>query len=100
MVVKDDPVADHADGMLWRFEPVPVRALLHQRADDPFDHPLLLEAMGRDEFLLQPLVAYQRRVAEAIEDRPIVKSKKERRRQPPSVLNRVIKACSSAISAV
>jgi len=54
MVTKCNSVADHAAGMLQGFEAMPVHALLLQRSDHALHHAVLLRAVRRYEFLLQP----------------------------------------------
>ena len=53
MVVKADPVRDHAAGVLQGIEPVAVHALIFDRSDHALDHAVLLWAVRGDEFLLQ-----------------------------------------------
>lgn len=57
VVVELDPVANHANGMLRAFKPVPVDALFLQDADDPLDHAVLSRAVRRDELLAQAIAA-------------------------------------------
>ncbi len=71
-VIKADPITDDAAGMLSRLEPMAVYTLLHQCADDPFNHSILLWAVRRDELLLQHLNVYQSRVAAADKNQAIV----------------------------
>ena len=78
--IKADPTANGATGMPQRLESGSLHALLFQRADHPFDHPVLLRAVRRDELLPQPVAAYQRRVATTGEDQAIVGAQKERQR--------------------
>ena len=65
MVVELDPVADHAAGVLLAFEPMAMRTLLLQGADDPLDHPVLLRAVRRDE-RKRPLKPPSLRASEAL----------------------------------
>lgn len=72
MVVKTNPVADDAAGMLQEFKPVPIGALLLQRPDDAFNHAVLLRAMRRDEPLAQAVATHQRRIAAAREHQAVI----------------------------
>ena len=51
VIVKTDPVADDARGVLDALEAVTVGALFFERADDPLDHAILLGTMRGDELL-------------------------------------------------
>jgi len=53
VVVKADPVRDHAAGMLQGVEAVAVHALVFEGSDHALDHAILLRAVRGDEFLLQ-----------------------------------------------
>ena len=53
MVIKMNLVANHPTGMLQGFKSLPMHTLLLQRSNDTPHDPVLLRAMGRDEFLLQ-----------------------------------------------
>ncbi len=79
MVVKADPIPDHAAGVLQGLEPVAMNALIFEGSDDPFDHAVLFGAVGRDELLPQAIAFDQGRVASAGEDQAVVGSKQERR---------------------
>lgn len=59
VVVKVDPVADQAAGVLRRFEAVAMHALLLERADHALDQAVLLEAVRRDELLSQAVAPDQ-----------------------------------------
>jgi hypothetical protein len=52
VVVKANPVTNDAAGMLQRLEPIPMYALLFQRADHPLDHAVMLWTVRSDEVLL------------------------------------------------
>lgn len=65
VVVPADPVCNHSVGVLQGFEPVAMHALILERANHAFDHPILLGAVGRNELLLQAVAFDQRRVAAA-----------------------------------
>ena len=80
VVVEVDPVADEAAGVLQRLEPVPMHALLLERADHPLDQAVLLRAVRRDEFLAQAVAPNQGREAAAGEDQPVVRTQQERLR--------------------
>ena len=45
VVVKVDPISNQAAGMLQRFEPVPMHALLLERTNHPLDQAILLRAV-------------------------------------------------------
>ncbi len=59
VVVEVDPVPDQATGMLQRFEPVPMHALLLERTNHPLDQTVLRGAVRRDELLAQPVALDQ-----------------------------------------
>lgn len=63
VVVKTDPIPDHATGVLQSFESVAVHALVFERADHALDHAVLLGAVRGDELLLQAVALDQGRVA-------------------------------------
>lgn len=63
MVIKMNPVANHPTGMLQGFKSLPMHTLLLQRSNDTLHHPVLLRAMGRNEFLLQSVASDQGGVA-------------------------------------
>lgn len=68
VVVEVDPVSDQATGMLQRFEPVPMYALLLERTNLPLNQAILLGAVRGDEFLTQAIASDQGREAAAGED--------------------------------
>lgn len=72
--------------MLQCLEAIALSALFLERANDTLDHAVLLRAVRRDELLAQPVASHQGGVV------PTGKR--------PSVPNRAIKACSSALDAV
>lgn len=74
MVVKADPIADHAVGVLQGFESVAVHALVFERADHALDHAVLLRAVRGDELLLQAIALDQGCVAAAGEHQAVVRS--------------------------
>ncbi len=78
MVVEANPVTNSPAGVLQTLKAVAVNALILERPDHPFDHPVLLRAVGRDEFLLQPIAFDQGRVAAAGEHQPVVRAKQKR----------------------
>lgn len=82
MVVELNPVGDCTAGMLQRFEAMSVHALLLERADHAFDHPVLLWAVRRDELLTQAITPYPGRVIAAREDQTVVAAKQEWCRNP------------------
>ena len=45
LVVKADPVADHATGVLLALKAVTMHALLFEGPDHSFDHPVLLRVV-------------------------------------------------------
>jgi len=51
VIVKLNPVTDHAAGVLQGLEAMSMRALLLERSNDSLDHAILLRAMRRDELL-------------------------------------------------
>ena len=74
MVVEVDPISNQPAGMLQRFEPVPMHALLLERTNHPLDQAILLEAVRRDEFLTQAIASDQGREAAAGADQPIARA--------------------------
>ena len=60
VVVEVDPFSNQTTGMLQRFEPVPMHALLLERMNHPLDQAILLGTMRRDEFLTQAIASDQR----------------------------------------
>ena len=72
--VELDPVSNQVTGMLQRFKPVPMHALLLEPMNHPLDQAILLETVRRDEFLTQAIASDQGREAAAGEDQPIVRS--------------------------
>ena len=80
VVVKLNPVADHAAGVLQSLETMPVRALFLQSSDYPFHHAILLRTVRRDELLLKAIATHQGREAAAGEDQAVVTAQQERRR--------------------
>lgn len=83
VVVEADPVPDGARGVLDAVEALAVDALLLQRPDNALDHAVLLRAVRRDELLLQPVAADQRRIAARCEDQAVVGSQQELPRHLP-----------------
>ncbi len=79
IVVEGNPVTEHTAGVLDGFKAVTMHALLLNRADQSFDHAVLLRAMRSNELLLQPVAFDQCGVAAGGEDQPIIGSKQERR---------------------
>ena len=57
MVVPLDPVPNDAPRILECLEGVLSDALFFETPKESFDHAILLRCVGRDEFLLQPVVA-------------------------------------------
>ena len=64
--------------MLQGLEPVPMHALLLERADHALDQTVLLWTMRRDELLAQPVAPDQGREAAAGEDQPIARTQQAR----------------------
>jgi hypothetical protein len=74
MIVELDPPSDGPGCMLFRLEPLPVDALLFERPDQSFHHPILLRGVGCDELLLETIAPNKPRVVAAREDEPVVRS--------------------------
>lgn len=68
MVVKLNPVADHAAGVLQSLETMPVRALFLQSVDYPLHYAILLRAVRCYELLLETIATHQSREGAAGED--------------------------------
>ena len=77
MVIKSDPVANKASGMLNCFRAVKMDALLFDHRDQSFDHAVLLWAMQSNELLLQLVALHQCGVAAGFEDQAIVRTQEE-----------------------
>ena len=77
MVVPADPICNHSAGVLRGFEPVAMRALVFDRADHALNYAILLRAVRRDEFLLQPVALDQGRVAAAGEYQAVIGPQQE-----------------------
>ena len=77
-VIEANPVTNASTGALQALKAVTVCALFLERPDHPLDHPVLLWAVRRDEFLLHPIAFDQGCVAKAGEHQPIVRSQQER----------------------
>ena len=72
VVVKADPVCDHAAGVLRGLEAVSVHALVFERSNHALDHAVLLQAVRGDELLLQAVAFDQGHVASAGEHQSVV----------------------------
>ena len=57
-VVEADPFSDDTRGVLLGFEAMTMDALLLQSSKHPFDHPVLLRAVRRDELLAKAVAAH------------------------------------------
>ncbi len=75
VVIKMDPITDQPAGMLQRFKPLQMYALLFQRSDHPFHHSSLLKAMLRAGLFCQPIASDQSCEASAGKDQAIVRLK-------------------------
>ena len=73
VIVKADPVANDTAGMLDRLKAMAMSTLLLQGSDDALHHTVLLWAVGRDEFLFQPIAAHQGGVLSTGEHQAIVR---------------------------
>ena len=82
-VVKANPIADDAGGVLQRLEPMSMNALLLEGSDQPLDHSVLLGTVRRDEFLAQSVASDQCGVAARGEDQAVVRAQQEGRRDSP-----------------
>ena len=69
------PITDQSAGMLQRFKPLPMGALLFQGSDRQFPHAFLLRVLRRGELLFQPTASDQSRKASAGKDQPVIGSK-------------------------
>ena len=67
-----NPTLNNSSGMTKVPEVVLPGALFLQRAEEPFDHSVLLRRVGRDELLTQPIVPACPPEAPALEDEPVV----------------------------
>lgn len=72
VVIKANPVANDAAGMLDCCKPVAVGTLLFKRTTHTFDHPFLLWAVRCNELLLQAVATHQRGIIAARKNKPIV----------------------------
>lgn len=57
--LEGDPVNNHPQGVGLALEAMPMHALLFQRPDCPFHHPVLLRAVRGGELLPQAVPAHQ-----------------------------------------
>ena len=72
VIVKTDPVADDARGVLDALEAVTVGALFFESTNDPFDHAILLRTMRGDELLFHSIAADQCREVPACKNEAVV----------------------------
>ena len=72
VVIEADLIPDDMTGVLQGLESVTMDALVFEGSDDPLDHAVLFEAVGRDELLAQAIALNQGRVAAACEDQAVV----------------------------
>ena len=72
------PVSDCSVCVCQTLEPLPVNALLSQRADETLHHAVLLRAVRRDKLLLQAIASHQRCVVARCENETVVAAQKER----------------------
>ena len=84
-VVVADPLPDHFPCMADRFKAMLPDTLFLQTADETLHHAVLLGAVRRDEFLLQPVGPDSRRVAPGGEDQPIVTAQQQRPGNAPQM---------------
>ena len=78
MIVEVDPISSCSCCMLEAFEAMPVDALLFQRPNDAFDHPVLLRTMRRNELLLEAVTSDQLSECEAGKNEAIIGTQEER----------------------
>jgi len=57
LVIPGDPVPNDPPRLLKRLERVLPNTLVFQTSKEPLNQPILLGRIGRDEFLLQPIVS-------------------------------------------
>lgn len=74
LVVPCDPISNDLPRLLKGLERVLPDALLFQSPEEPFDHPILLRGVGRNELLRQPIVATGLPEPPTLEDQPVVAS--------------------------
>jgi hypothetical protein len=88
VVVPLDPVPNDLPRLLKRLERVLPDTLLFQTPKEPFDQPILLRRIGRNELLLQPIVSTGLPKLTTLEDQPIVAAENRRsnRAQRPEPL--------------
>lgn len=77
VVVKRDPVTDHAASVLLGFKAMAMDALLFECPNQALVHALLLWAVRRDELLFQAVAAHQRGVGAAGKDQPVIGAKQK-----------------------
>jgi len=78
LVVPLQPVPNDSSGLLEGLKHVLPNTLFFETAKEPFDHPVLLRRVGRDEFLLEAIVSTGLSKSTALEDQPIVASENRR----------------------
>src|SRR5678816_2509232 len=82
VIVKTNPVANDAAGVLQGLEAMPMYALLLQRPNDTFHHPVLLRRVRRNELLAQAIATNQRGVTATGEDQAVVAAEQKWCRHP------------------
>lgn len=78
LVVPLHPVPNDPSGLLECLKHVLPDTLFFETAKEPFNHPVLLRRVGRDEFLLQSIVATGLSKSTALKDQPVVASENRR----------------------
>ena len=67
-----DPLRDRRFGLRKAGKPVLPHALLLEAAEEPLDDPILLRRVGRDELLMQSVVATGCPKPPTLEDKPVI----------------------------
>ena len=84
LVVPTDPVPNDPPRRLKRLERVLPDTLDFQPSKEPLNHPILLGRIGRDEFLLQPIVSTGLPKSAALDNQPVIAASDRRVRRPES----------------
>jgi hypothetical protein len=72
VVVPLHPVANDSPGVLKCLKRVLPDTFLLETAKEPFDDPVLFWRIGRDEFLLQPIVSTGLAKSAFLENQPVI----------------------------
>jgi hypothetical protein len=72
LVVPVDPVPNDLPRLLKRLERVLPDTLVFQASKEPLNDPILLGGIGRDEFLLEPIISTGVAKSATLENQPVI----------------------------